>query len=56
MAFKSWRGDVGLVKPTMRPGSLEDFIRLLPDGIGVIPILQNVRRGTEAEFVDALAG
>ncbi len=56
MAFKSWRGDIGLIKPTMRPGSLEDFIRLLPEGIGVIPILQNVQRGTESEFVEALAG
>ncbi len=56
MAFKSWRGDVGLIKPTMRPGSLEDLIRLLPEGIGVVPILQNVQRGTEGEFTEALAG
>ncbi len=56
MAFSSWRGTLGLVKPTMRPGSLEELIRLLPDGIGVIPILQNVRRGTEDEFDAALEG
>ena len=56
MAFKSWRGDVGLIKPTMRPGSLEDLIRLLPEGIGVVPILQDVRRGTSDEFTAALAG
>ena len=56
MAFKSWRGDVGLIKPTMRPGSLEDLIRLLPEGIGLIPILQDVRHGTEDEFEAALAG
>ena len=33
--FESWRGIVGDVKPTHRPGSLEDFIRLLPEGIDV---------------------
>ena len=32
MAFMSWRGVVGVVKPTHRPGSLEEFIRLLPEG------------------------
>ena len=35
MVFTSWRGVVGVVKPTHRPGSLEEFIRLLPEGIGV---------------------
>ena len=34
----SWRGVVGCVKPTYRPGNLEAFIRLLPLGIGVIPM------------------
>jgi len=56
MAFSSWRGTVGLVKPTMRPGSVEELIRLLPEGIGVIPILQNVRKGTEDEFEAAIDG
>jgi len=54
MAFSSWRGTVGLIKPTMRPGGLEELIRLLPEGIGVLPILQNVRAGTHDEFVKAL--
>jgi hypothetical protein len=36
--FESWRGIVGDIKPTHRPGSLEEFIRLLPEGIGVIPL------------------
>jgi hypothetical protein len=27
---------VGVIKPTHRPGSLEEFIRLLPEGIGVV--------------------
>lgn len=50
MAFGSWRGTVGVVKPTMRPGSLEEFIRLLPEGIGVIPTFLNIHEGTESEF------
>ena len=37
--FESWRGVGGDIKPTHRPGSLEEFIKLLPEGIGVIPLL-----------------
>jgi maleate isomerase len=54
VAFTSWRGVVGLVKPTHRPGSLEEFIRLLPEGIGVVPLYLNIQRGTEDEFRSAL--
>lgn len=54
MVFASWRGVVGCVKPTHRPGSLEEFIRLLPDGIGVVPVYLNFQRGTEEEFRGAL--
>ena len=50
MNFTSWRGVVGLARPTMRPGSLEELIRLLPEGIGVIPITHDIRDGTEDEF------
>ncbi len=50
-----WRGIVGLVKPTFRPGSLERFIRLMPDGVCVIPRYVGVRAGTEKEFQEALA-
>ncbi|MFQ5961340.1 MAG: hypothetical protein ACE5MG_08070, partial [Candidatus Methylomirabilales bacterium] len=50
MAYTSWRGVVGIIKPTMRPGSLEEFIRLLPEGIGVIPLFLGIQRGTEDEF------
>src|SRR5437870_836953 len=46
----TWRGTVGVVKPTRRPGSLEEFIRLLPEGIGVLPEFLSIREGTEAEF------
>jgi len=54
MSFTMWRGVVGLVKPTRRPGSLEELIRLLPDGIGVVPLLLNVRQGNEQEFQTAI--
>jgi maleate isomerase len=55
MSYTSWRGTVGVIKPTMRPGSLEELIRLLPEGIGVIPLFLNIRRGTEDEFREVLA-
>ncbi|MFQ5904560.1 MAG: hypothetical protein ACE5JO_12820, partial [Candidatus Binatia bacterium] len=54
MPYTSWRGVVGLIKPTMRPGSLEEFIRLLPEGIGVIPLFLRIQRGTEDEFRQVL--
>ena len=54
MAYTSWRGVVGLVKPTRRPGSLEELIRLLPEGIGVVPLLLNIRQGRIEEFKAAL--
>ena len=46
MHYSMWRGVAGLVKPTRRPGSLETLIRLLPEGIGVVPLLLDVRAGT----------
>lgn len=49
------RGIVGLVKPTYRPGSMESFIRLMPDGVGFIPAHVGIRAGTEQEFQEALA-
>lgn len=52
--FESWRGIVGDVKPTHRPGSLEEFIRLLPEGIGVIPLTVGISSGTEQEFREVL--
>lgn len=54
MVFTSWRGTVGVVKPTHRPGSLEEFIRLMPEGVGVVPVYLNFKRGTEEEFGAAL--
>lgn len=55
MAFGgAWRGMVGTVKPTKGSGSLEELIRMLPDGIGVIPLFNNIRHGTVQEFSDVL--
>src|ERR1700704_1656825 len=50
MAFSSWRGVVGMINPTLRPGVTEEVIRLLPEGIGLIPLFLNIRRGTADEF------
>jgi maleate isomerase len=50
MTFSSWRGVVGMINPTMRPGVTEEVCRLLPEGIGLIPLFLNIRRGTEDEF------
>lgn len=54
MAFSSWRGTVGIVRPTLRTGGFEDLVRMLPDGIGVIPLILNVRRGAIDEFKSAI--
>jgi maleate isomerase len=55
MAFTSWRGTVGIIRPTLRTGGFEDLIRMLPEGIGVIPVCLNIRRGAVDEFKSAIA-
>jgi maleate cis-trans isomerase len=54
MQMESWRGTVGTVQPTYRPGALDEFVRLLPEGISVIPLFLGVREGTVDEFRGAL--
>jgi maleate isomerase len=54
MAYTSWRGVVGCIKPTMRPGGIEELIRLLPDGICLLPLFLDIRKGTVAEFERAV--
>jgi maleate isomerase len=54
MAYTSWRGVIGCIKPTRRPGSIEELIRMLPEGIGVIPLFLNIRQGTTEEFKRAV--
>jgi hypothetical protein len=50
MSYNCWRGMVGIIKPTKGSGSLVELIKMLPDGIGVIPLLNNVRHGKIEEF------
>lgn len=54
MGFSSWRGTMGLIKPTHRPGSLEETIRLLPEGIGVVPLTVGLSEGDRKDFDNAL--
>jgi maleate isomerase len=54
MTFTSWRGVLGCIKPTMRPGSLEELIRMLPEGIGVVPLYLSIKEGTTEEFKRAI--
>jgi maleate isomerase len=39
-----------MVRPTRRPGTLEELIRILPEGIGIVPLLLNFRAGSADEF------
>jgi maleate isomerase len=41
---------VGLVMPTMRPGTVIDMVPLLPRGVGLLPVYLAFREGTEDEF------
>jgi maleate isomerase len=54
MSFTLWRGVVGMVRPTRRPGTLEELIRILPEGIGIVPLLLNFKAGSIAEFKNAI--
>ena len=54
MSFTLWRGTVGMVRPTRRPGTLEELIRILPEGIGLVPLLLNFKAGSKAEFLDSI--
>ena len=54
MSFTLWRGVVGMVRPTRRPGTLEELIRILPEGIGVVPLLLNFKAGSKDEFLNSI--
>ena len=54
MIYDCWRGMVGIIKPTKGSGSLVELIKMLPDGIGVIPLFNNVRHGKLEEFQSAI--
>ncbi|MBI4524554.1 MAG: hypothetical protein HY695_12170 [Deltaproteobacteria bacterium] len=55
MSNGGWRGLVGLIKPTRGSGSLEELIRMLPEGIGIIPLFNNIKHGKIEEFRAALS-
>ncbi len=54
MAFTSWRGTVGNIKPTMRPGSIEELCRILPEGVGIIPLFLDIQKGERRELTDVI--
>jgi maleate isomerase len=49
----NYRGIVGDIKPRETDSSLVDMIKLLPDGIGVIPVYLNLTRGSREEYGSA---
>src|SRR6266851_577530 len=54
MTFTLWRCVVGMVRPTRRPGTLEELIRILPEGIGIVPLLLNFKAGSKNEFLNSI--
>jgi maleate cis-trans isomerase len=46
----NYRGVVGDIKPRANDSSLVDMIRLLPEGIGVIPVYLNLTEGSREEY------
>ena len=54
MSSGTWRGTVGVVKPTYGSGSLVEFIRLLPEGVGCIPMYAGIREHSEKGYLGAL--
>ena len=49
------RGIVGDIKPRATDSSLVDMIKLLPEGIGVIPVYLNLTRGSREEYGSSYA-
>jgi len=54
MSSGTWRGIVGVVKPTYGSGSLVEFIRLLPEGVGCIPMYAGIQEHSERGYLGAL--
>jgi maleate isomerase len=49
----NYRGIVGDIKPRATDSSLVDMIKLLPEGIGVIPVYLNLTQGSREEYGSA---
>jgi maleate isomerase len=47
-------GTVGVIKPNIVQGPLEDLIPFLPPGVGLIPLYLNFKAGSETEFGTAM--
>ena len=54
-AASNWRGLVGCIKPTVNNSSLVEMIRLLPTGIGVVPVYLNLTEGSKEEMRNSYA-
>ena len=54
MASGTWRGVVGVIKPTYGSGSLVEFIRLLPEGVGCIPMYAGIKEHSERGYLAAM--
>ena len=54
MASDTWRGIVGVIKPTYSSGSLVEFIRLLPEGVGCIPMYAGIKEHSERGYLSAM--
>ena len=50
MVYDCWRGMVGIIKPTKGSGSLVELIKMLPDGIGVIPLFNKSAMAKSKNF------
>ena len=50
MSFRRCRLPVGLVKSTMRPGSFEEFVCVVPRHVECLPLHHHVEKGSEDEF------
>ena len=51
----NYRGIVGDIKPRATDSSLVDMIKLLPEGIGVIPVFLNLTQGSREEYGNSYA-
>jgi maleate cis-trans isomerase len=38
----------------MRPGSIEELCRILPEGVGIIPLFLDIQRGARREFTNVI--
>jgi maleate cis-trans isomerase len=45
-----WRGKIGVVFPTHRGISIEDWFRILPSGVGLMPAIIGFKQAASSEF------